>query len=92
MGANVGYTCNSIDNIQDQLTDIIRTLEDLRQDNVALREYGDDKEARVTELEDENNQLQNELDELHKEYDTLYEQCNQLKDELQHKLSLSGKY
>lgn len=56
----VGYTCPDIDGI-------IETLEELRESNQKLREWGRDEADRVDELETERDALREEVEELKSE-------------------------
>jgi chromosome segregation ATPase len=92
MGANVGYTCNDIDSVQQELKLIIDSLEDLRQANIALRDFGDNQEARADDFEEQLNQLRDEYNSLESEYMSLEERFKNLQDELNNTRMNLGKY
>lgn len=79
--APVKNTCPDIDKVidcvtgaRDNLYGLERTMEQLRSDNSALRDWGNDEANRVDELESEQEELRNEIDELKREIERLNSQ------------------
>lgn len=82
----VQHTCPLIDSVIDVLKkfdpddeeDAIRMMEDIRNANSRLRDFGQDQYRQVCNLESERDDVQDELDRLKRDYENLQSEYNEL--------------